>query len=565
MSQSVQRIDSGNSRYRDVAWLLIGIAIAIQLARILGISAVHGELPFLSANDRSRWCAIAALTEDGKWEIDRVADLLDSKSKSKIWNSIDIVRHRGTDGKEHFYSSKPPLLTAMYALVCKPVALLFGKKLTEEPFLIGRAVMILVNVLPLALWWIWLSFWLEKNVADGWSRFILLNMALWGTFLSTFAATLNNHLHGALFFALSLGFLWQIIDAYKLGKNKPWSTWIACGLCAGLTVACELPALAWAAAAGAILLAVDWRKFFLGYGIATAAVTAAFLATNYWAHQDLRPPYSHRGLGALIATIPKEGNAEKPSTESVIERANRHGYAFTEKSTFIPARLTGVLQFIDDTAGQRVTVKSSNEGWSIYHWDDWYDFPKSYWLPGNKKGVDRGEENRLSYLLHFTIGHHGIFSLTPFWLLGIIGTAMWMRTKRNSMPSWKGLLVSETGVAMALAAVSLACFVFYATRVVEDRNYGGVSSGFRWVFWLVPAWLWLCVPAVEMMGRSSSLRKVTSLLLLISVFSATIPWPNPWTHPWPYRVVQWLNPEPLEVKPITQAKPISESKPSTQP
>ena len=562
MSQSIQATESNSWRYKDVAWLLIGIATVIQLARILGMTAVHGELPFLSANDRSRWCAIASLTEDGKWEIDRVVDILDSKGKSKIWNSIDIVRHRGKDGKEHFYSSKPPLLTAVYALVCKPVTLLFGKKLTEEPFLIGRVVMILVNVLPLALWWIWFFFWLEKNVFDAWSRFVLLNMALWGTFLSTFAATLNNHLHGALFFALSLGLVWQIVHACQLGQSKSWWTWIACGLCAGLAVACELPALAWAAAAGVILLAVDWRKFLLGYGVATAVVAVAFLATNYWAHQDLKPPYSHRGLGAWIATIPKgPENAESPALESVMEQANKHGYAFTDKATIIPARLTGVLQFIDDTAGQRVAIQSSDAGWSIYHWDDWYDFPKSYWLPGNKKGVDRGEENRLSYALHFTIGHHGIFSLTPFWLLVIPGAAFWILKKRNSIRGWKGLLVSESGVALALIAVTLACFVFYATRVVEDRNYGGVSSGFRWVFWLAPAWLWLCVPAIEMAGRLSALRRLTSLLLLASVFSATIPWPNPWTHPWPYRVALWLYPDPPEAKPIPEAKP-TEVKPT---
>ena len=152
--------------------------------------------------------------------------------------------------------------------------------------------------------------------------------------------------------------------------------------------------------------------------------------------------------------------------------------------------------------------------------------------------------------MHFTIGHHGIFSLTPFWLLGIPGAAFWISKKQNSIRGWKGLLVSESGVALALIAVTLACLVFYATRVVEDRNYGGVSSGFRWVFWLAPAWLWLCVPAVERMGRLPALRKLTSLLLLASVFSATIPWPNPWTHPWPYRVALWLYDQP-EAKPVT--------------
>ena len=549
MSQSKKAHDEPPWRFKDAAWLLICIACAIQVARVLGITAVHGELPFLSANDRSRWCAIAALTEDGKWEIDRITELLDSKGKSKIWNSIDIVRHRGADGKEHFYSSKPPLLTAMVALVCKPVTMLFGKKLTEEPFLVGRTIMILVNVLPLAVWWIWLTYWLSKNVSNDWSRFILLNMALWGTFLTTFVATLNNHLHGALFFSLSIGLLWQIIHAYQLGQQKSWSTWVGCGVSTALVVACELPALAWAAAACLILLAVDWRKLMLGYGIGAAAVASAFLATNYWAHQDLRPPYSHRGVGSLIATIPKEtATAESPNITSVIEQANQHGYAFTDKSTIIPARLTDVLQFIDEAAGQRLAIKSSKDNWSIYHWDDWYDFPKSYWLPGNKKGVDRGEPSRGLYALHFMVGHHGIFSLTPFWLMGIAGAFIWIRSQR-SRSDWKDFLVSEAGVALAFSAVSLACFIFYMTRVIEDRNYGGVSSGFRWVFWLAPAWLWLSVPAIERASRSSLLRKLTGLLLLISIFSATIPWPNPWTHPWPYRAAMWLAPEPPEVKP----------------
>ena len=533
-------------RFKDIAWLLIGIACAIQIARVLGITAVHGELPFLSANDRSRWCAIAALTEDGKWEIDRITELLDSKGKSKIWNSIDIVRHRGADGKEHFYSSKPPLLTAMYAVVCKPVTMLLGKKLTEEPFLIGRTVMLLVNVLPLAVWWVCLVFWLDKHVSSDWSKLVLLNMALWGTFLTTFAATLNNHLHGALFFTVSLGLLWQIVRTHQYGEKQAWWAWLACGVATAMVVACELPALAWAAAAAAILMVVDWRKMLIGYGIGSAAIAVAFLATNYWAHQDLRPPYSHRGVGRLIGTIPKD--SDSPNIAAVVSKANEQGYALTDKSTIIPARLTGVQQLIDDTAGQRVAIKATKETWSIYHWDDWYDFPKSYWLPGNKKGVDRGEENRLLYLIHFTVGHHGIFSLTPFWLLGLVGAILWIRDPSRQHKDWRAFVVSESGVALAFAAVSLACFVFYATRVVEDRNYGGVCSGFRWVFWLAPAWMWLCVPAVERASRSTWTRNLVGLLLFVSVFSAVIPWPNPWTHPWPYRAVMWMYPEPPEAK-----------------
>jgi hypothetical protein len=428
-----------------------------------------------------------------------------------------------------------------------------GKKLTEEPFLIGRTVMVVVNIIPLALWWIWLHRWLLTNVADYWSRFILLNIGLWGTFLTTFAATLNNHLHGALFFTLSLTLAWAIRKAAISGNSQNWLTWIACGLCAGLTVACELPALAWAVALGAILALIDVRKFLIGYGIGTASIAVAFLATNYWAHGDLRPPYSHRGVGALIGNIPRSADSESPSTDDVRELANKNGYQFTDQLKTTTARLTGVQQFIDDTVGQRVAIKGLETNWGVYHWDDWYDFPKSYWLPGNKKGVDLGEENRLLYIVHFMVGHHGIFSVTPVWILSIVGAVLWIRrSERLTLTSTEGLrrfAMSDSAIALALVATSIACFVFYASRDVEDRNYAGVCSGFRWVFWLVPAWIWLSVPAIERAAGSKRMRGLVAACLLISVFSATIPWPNPWTHPWPYKVAIWLYPEKVDAKP----------------
>ncbi|MEQ1830392.1 MAG: hypothetical protein ABL921_30825 [Pirellula sp.] len=537
----------------DVAWLMIAFATIIQIARICGVTAVHGELPSLSANDRSRWSAVAALLEDGTWEIDRVNELLDSKGKSRIWASIDIVRHRGRDGKEHFYSSKPPLLTLLYAAVTKPVTMITGKKVTEEPFLIMRSVMVLVNVVPIFVFWVWWHRWLERNVSDEWSRFMLLNFALWGTFLTTFTVTLNNHIHGALFFVVSLALLWQIGRAAQQDRDASWWVWIACGLSAGLTVACELPALAWAVAAGAILLVANWKKFLFGYGVGTAIIAVAFLATTIWAHGDWRPPYSHRGVGSAIGTIPNSADAKEPALATVIDLANKNGYKLTDQTKITPARLTDVLQVIDESIGQRVAAKrNANGDWGICHWDDWYDYPKSYWLPGNKKGVDLGEANPWMYVVHFLVGHHGIYSVTPIWLLTFVGAWAWIQRQRSSSHHLVGLrqfVLSDRGMAIAFLSISAACIVFYSTRVVEDRNYGGVSSGFRWMFWLIPAWLWLCVPAVEMASQSKNTRWIVSLLLILSIFGATIPWTNPWTHPWPYRVSTWLFPEKVEVKP----------------
>ena len=66
------------------------------------------QRPFLSANDRSRWLTIRALVDHGTFAIDDVID-------ANVWNTIDMVQHRGRDGELHLYSSKPPLLSVLLA------------------------------------------------------------------------------------------------------------------------------------------------------------------------------------------------------------------------------------------------------------------------------------------------------------------------------------------------------------------------------------------------------------------------------------------------------------------
>ncbi|MEI8213680.1 MAG: hypothetical protein WCI02_16145 [Planctomycetota bacterium] len=546
---------------RSIGWFIILIATAMQLARIVGISAVHGELPFLSANDRSRWCAIAALTQDGVWEIDKYQDILDSKGKSKIWYSIDMVKHRGEDGVVHSYSSKPPLLTLMLAAVCKPISLAVGKPLTEEPFLIGRLVLIFVNLVPLFLWWCWFHRWLESHVPNGWTRWILLNASIWGSFMTTFVVTLNNHLHGAIFFSISLALAWQILNDAQSQRTTPWSVWLSVGVSAAMTVACELPALAWAAAIAAILLFADWKRTLIGFGSGSAMIAAAFLLTNIWAHGDWRPPYSHRGLGeeiGLIGTVAEgiyDPGAE-PSIDAIRSSIDLTKHPLTEDAQVIPARLDGVLQVIDESNGYRIALKKSERGWMAYRWDDWYDYPKSYWLPGNKKGVDIGEKDPAKYLFHFLIGHHGVFSLTPLWLWSLAGAFFWMRRgpstldrdrmDSSSLTGLRAWVLSERGIAAALLAVTLACILFYAVREQVDRNYAGVSSGFRWLFWMIPAWLWLAAPAIQACSKNRWMRSLVLVALVVGVVSATIPWTNPWTHPWPYRMLMWQFPDAFQ-------------------
>lgn len=585
---------------------MILLATTLQLARICGISATNNEVPFLSANDRSRWSAIAALTQEGRWEIDSIIEILDSKGKSKLWNTIDMVRHRGEDGKEHSYSSKPPLLTLMLAAVTKPVMMAVhavrGKQLTEDPFLVGRIVLVLVNLIPLALWWCFLHRWLERHVPIPWTRMIILSLAIWGTYLSTFTVTLNNHIHGAVFFSISLALAWQIMRAAQADSKASWLTWLSLGSAAAMTVACELPALAWAAAIGVIVFLADWRRMLIGFGLGSGLVAAAFLLTNYWAHGDWRPPYSHRGLGDQVASVSlnlspiQQALSDKADLKAIqalpeqkewvaainqalaqSEAFKASGESITEQALIIPARLDGIWQVIDESTGNRVALAPANRQsanspsanstngteWNIHRWDDWYDYPKSYWLPGNKKGVDLGEPNPWNYLLHFTIGHHGIFSLTPIWLWTFVGGLMWLRQgpkaigelpqqyasesiPDNRLQGLRRWAIGEQGLAAALLLVSIACMVFYTTRDTVDRNYGGVSCGFRWLFWLIPAWIWLAIPAVDRCAKTPFYRGWVYLALAVGIFSVSIAWPNPWSHPWPYRILCWLYPQSFQ-------------------
>ncbi len=65
-----------------------------------------------------------------------------------------------------------------------------------------------------------------------------------------------------------------------------------------------------------------------------------------------------------------------------------------------------------------------------------------------------------------------------------------------------------------------------------DRNYGGMTSGFRWMFWFAPMWLVALLPAADKLAASRLGRSVALVLLAASVMSAAYPTWNPWTNPW---------------------------------
>lgn len=257
--------------------------------------------------------------------------------------------------------------------------------------------------------------------------------------------------------------LWAVSAALRIvndGSRKPLD-FVQAGFFAAFAVANELPALAFLGLLGLLLLWKAPRETLLWGVPAVAIVAAAFFGTNYAAHGTLRPAYSMRG-----------------------DDESTNWYHYTYKR------------------GKREI--------------------KSYWYPENLRGVDRGEPSRAVYAFHSLAGHHGIFSLTPVWLLAVVGMGMLARSPGNPL-RWIGL------TTITLTLVLLA---FYLSRDLIDRNYGGTTSGLRWMFWVIPLWLLCMLPAAERIGRTRSGRVIAGVLLALSALSAAYPTWNPWTQPW---------------------------------
>jgi hypothetical protein len=411
------------------------------------------QRPFLSANDRSRWLTIRSLVELGTYEIDRL-------HVEPTWDTIDMVQHEGQDGKLHRYSSKPPLLATLLAGEYWLINRVTGFTLRDNPYEIGRAMLFTINVLPMILMFVIVAGLAERFGTTDWGRIFVVAAATLGTFLNTFAVVLNNHTIGAACAAVALYAAVRI--AYD-GERR-WRYFLLAGFAAALTAADELPALTFLGLIGLLLLWNAPKQTLFAFVPAMLVVVAAFFATNWIAHHDLKPPYMHRSQG-----------------------------------------------------------------------DDWYSYEykvgdrtiKSYWL--DRKGIDRGEESKLTYAVHVLVGHHGVFSLTPVWLLSIVGALIWLWSPDNA----------RRQLAAGTLLITIILLVFYiGLRPQHDRNYGGMTSGFRWMFWCAPLWLVVMLPAVDRLSRSITGMAFASLLLTFSVLSASYPTWNPWIHPWIYTWMQ---------------------------
>jgi hypothetical protein len=414
------------------------------------------QRPFLSGNDRSRWLAIRALAESGSFEIDSFMD-------ANVWNTIDMVKHRGRDGEMHLYSSKPPLLIVLLAGEYWAINKATGWTLADNPYEVGRLMLFTVQVLPTLLMLAIIASLAERFGKSDWGRIFVVAAAAFGTMLTPFVAVLNNHTIAAVSAAVALYAFVRI----WFDDSRQWRWYALAGLAGAFTAANELPALAFFALLSAAVLWKNWRLAAAGFAPLALLVLAASFGTNYWAHDSWRPPYAHRS-----ATDPEDN-------------------------------------------------------WYHYSYELGGKERKSYWL--DPQGIDKGEPSKLDYALHCFVGHHGIFSLTPVWLLSAWGAWLWLR----------GGTTGERQLAAGIALLTVVVLTFYiGLRPQIDRNYGGMTSGLRWLFWLAPLWLLVMLPAADRMAQCRRGMSLALVLLAFSVLSASYPTWNPWIQPWIYNWLQ---------------------------
>jgi hypothetical protein len=431
--------------------------------------------PTLGDNDRSRWGTVRSLVDEGTYVIGHRDRPAPGKYSDRGiiaqdgWKSIDKVLRPDT---QDFYSSKPPFLATLLAGEYWLLKQALGWSIVEQRWEVVRTILVTVNLLPMLAYLALLGRLADRLGKTDWGRLYVVAAGCFGTFLSAFVITLNNHsiaTYTALFALAPALRIWY-------GGERRWTAFALAGFFAAFTACTELPALAFAVA---LLLLLAWRapgRTLAAFVPAALVPAVFFLVTNYLAIGRLTPAYAESG-------------------------------------------------------------------------GPWYQYEGSHWAMDDspKRGIDWAglKETKAEYAFHLLAGHHGVFSLTPIFLLTVGGLALAVRSGKREEPATQSKESEPEQEWHASPAPMLAGLTLFLSVVVigfyiyKSDNYGGWTSGPRWLIWLSPFWLLTMLPAADLLAGRRWGRGLAYLLLAVSVLSVTYPPWTPWRHPWLYNWLQY--------------------------
>lgn len=198
---------------------------------------------------------------------------------------------------------------------------------------------------------------------------------------------------------------------------------------------------------------------------------------------------------------------------------------------FVPFALVPLMAFFITNYHATGTWKPFYSSYGTETYEFTHEGVPSYW--SDPKGIDKPRDTPWQYLFHCTIGHHGILSLSPIFLLTLCG---WSFRRTWSQPRLQ--FFQLLGVLLTLITLG-----FFLSRT-QNYNYSGVSVALRWMLWLIPFWILAMFSLFDAFFQKRWFRVLSTPLLLVSIFSAWFPQNAPWTQPWLYRVMQsagWIH------------------------
>jgi hypothetical protein len=437
---------------RTVYHLMITVAVALAAGRLLSAERVYepslhraepGQYagadvprpawprtrpepwPTFSSNDRSRWAAVRALVDEGTFVIGRrdrgvvlasapaalaggtpleLAVLLEVGYRARVgsdtgvvfedgWQTVDKVLH---PGRLEFYSTKPPLLTVLAAGEYWLLKKAFGWSIVEDRWAVIGTILVTFNILPFVVYLVLLGRLAEYFGSTDWGRFYVVAAGCFGTLVTPFLITFNNHTVAACAAAVALYLVVRIAS----GEGRPWRFALA-GFLAGFTACNELPATAFA-------------------------------------------------VGVFVYLLWREAGAE----------AGGPRYPVRTLLLFAPAALVPVAALVlsnDAELGQwRPAYAEFGGPWYQYEGSHWRVAPGEVKRGIDWAGRSEGKS---AYAFHLLLGHHGVLSLTPITLLALAGMALGVRRLWARTPHPPALWDQLAAFTLLLSLVVIGFYV----------------------------------------------------------------------------------------------------------
>jgi hypothetical protein len=456
-------------------------------------SAKPEPTPTFSSNDRARWATVRALVDEGHYWIgyrefhpeggfSDTGFVIDEPS----WFTIDKVLDPKT-GK--FYSSKPPLLATMMAGEYWLLKHVFGCDIARRPWPVVLVGLFTANWLPLLIYFVLLARLVERLGRTDWGRLFVVAAGCFATMPTLFAITFNNHTIAA---CSALFAVYAALGAWEGMLSRPVHSSSESGSAAGPRKH----------GTRGRRLQMVLAGFFAGF-VACCEMPATALAVSLFVILLLRSPWQ-----TLLFFLP---------------------------AAAVPVAAFFVTNYL--AIGEWLPVQTDTSS-------AWYQYEGSNFKTDPSKigtSIDRLDESKPVYAGHLLLGHHGLFSLSPIWLLALGGMFLGIGHLVRAGPVRAVLRGQEgDGLSLVTALAFVLTVVVVAFYIFKTNNYGGWTNGPRWLMWLTPLLLLAMLPAADRLATRRWTRAVGYVLLAMSVLSVSYRDWNPWRHPWVYNFLESL-------------------------